>query len=904
MEPKSAAELDAWLREGGIVVTASDRAKRAIVSRFNRARQREGLSAWVASQVLDWPSFVRATWEKRTQNGRMLLNSLQEQALWSNIIAASGYSAALLEGPRRRLAALAMRAHELLCSYAPRCLKRSARTAWQQDPGAFSQWLTEFEDACSQQMTLSISKLPLEGIALLQADDKRRPPLLLAGFDRLLPTQKEFFGAWGDWAELLQNRATTDIRVYEARDQQSELTACARWCKLHLDDDPDRRLLVITQDATNRRGEIERTFQKHVGTSAGQTFEFTLGIPLGQIAIAQSAHLLLRWLNGSLEEQEVDWLFSSGYGVDGNESAALQAQMRGLRRRGLERTQWTLQAFLSQPLTAGSVLHQWTQRMLAAQRHLRASTQRTMGPLEWSAFVPRLLEMLGWPGNRKLSSAEFQAEHRWQQALETCGSLGFDERHMGWNQFLAELGRVLGETLFTPESQGAPILIAGPAESAGLTADAIWFLGANEDAWPARGSLHPMLPIEVQREHRMPHSTAQADWELADVITRRLLASASEVRLSYARQETDVELRVSALAVQIAGEAQPVPASFASAESPSPRTFSFSDTARLPFDKSTGTPETEQQAISSAREVRGGSTILTAQSQCAFKAFAIARLGAQGWKPAEAGLTPAARGQLLHAVLHAIWSGPPGGAHSLEELLRIADRHSFVQSHVSKVVNEKLPPLAYEQMPRRYLELEKVRLTRLVSEWLEYEAARAPFAVANTEVDTSVTIAGLTLKLRLDRVDKLHDGSLLIIDYKTGDVSPKSWELPRPDDVQLPLYAGFAVKAGEELGGLVFAKVRAGDSCFAGRVGDPVSTLGNIRNISILKKNELTLEQILEWRDAIEGLAGDFLAGRAEVDPREAPLTCKGCGLQTMCRIQERECAPVDDRDAQEAAHG
>jgi len=55
--------------------------------------------------------------------------------------------------------------------------------------------------------------------------------------------------------------------------------------------------------------------------------------------------------------------------------------------------------------------------------------------------------------------------------------------------------------------------------------------------------------------------------------------------------------------------------------------------------------------------------------------------------------------------------------------------------------------------------------------------------------------------VRLDRIDRLNDDSLLVIDYKSGTVSPSSWDLPRPDDVQLPLYAGFALDDGPENAG-------------------------------------------------------------------------------------------------------
>jgi hypothetical protein len=47
-EPGTQAEIDAWLRDGGLVVTASDRAARALGAAFHRARRAEGLLAWPA----------------------------------------------------------------------------------------------------------------------------------------------------------------------------------------------------------------------------------------------------------------------------------------------------------------------------------------------------------------------------------------------------------------------------------------------------------------------------------------------------------------------------------------------------------------------------------------------------------------------------------------------------------------------------------------------------------------------------------------------------------------------------------------------------------------------------------------------------------------------------------------
>ena len=117
-----------------------------------------------------------------------------------------------------------------------------------------------------------------------------------------------------------------------------------------------------------RRGEIERAFLRFLrpdGSVPGVSalFEFSLGVSLGQIALARGARLLLRWLDGPIDEHELDWLFSTGQAAARpEESRTLTAFMRALRRCGLQRTRWTLDEFLRQ--TPGETLPAaWIARM-------------------------------------------------------------------------------------------------------------------------------------------------------------------------------------------------------------------------------------------------------------------------------------------------------------------------------------------------------------------------------------------------------------------------------------------------------------------------------------------------------------------------------------------------------------
>lgn len=872
----SAAEIDAWLRQGGTVVTASERTARAVTSAFNRARRGEGLKAWPTPNVLSWQNFVRAAWDERCADGRLVLNPLQELAVWEDILAASRQSATTLKPARRRFAAQAIDAHVLLASYAPEFLEERRRTGWQHDAETFSHWLSAFDETCRDHSLLSFNRLTDELRDDLQKSTDARPQLLLIGFDRLLPAQWSLLDAWGDWKQLDSGPPASEPKFYRASSIEAELAACAAWAHQQLGAKPDSRLLVITQNAANLRGQIERAFLDHCKEMDPPIFEFSLGVPLSRVSIVRSTSVLLDWLTTDVAEHELDWLFSTDFlTTASDENLALQSAMRLIRRRGRERVRWTIDAFL-QETTHATTLTTWRSRIAKAQAIL-ANQNATASPAEYAETTSRILHAVGWPGSRELTSPEYQALQRFELVIELCASLGFDGRLVAWRDFIIELRNEVADTLFSLETQEAPILIAGPAETAGLFADAIWFLGAHEDSWPATSDLHPLIPAAVQARFHMPHASAQVDWNLAASITRRLLTSAPEVTFSFPAQAEGIERSPSRLINQIVGMPIAIPSGLISDAVPAPRTKIYEDRSTIPV-----------RPVAFEQGFHADSAALTAQSQCPFKGFATTRLGAKGWEPALIGLSPSARGQLLHTVLHSVWGGPPDGIKTLEQLITITDLEGFVTRHASTAM-QRIPPAMGEQMPARYVQLEEERLVRLVCDWLEYEKARAAFEVVHVESKAEPVIGGLPMKLRLDRIDRLNDGSLLVIDYKTGDVTPKSWALPRPDDVQLPLYGGFGLGEGEQLGGLVFAKIRAGDVCFAGHIGDPTAVLGDVPNLSTLKRTPFTAEMLIGWREHIEKLARSFIAGNADVDPRDSRETCNRCGLQTLCRVHEQQ---------------
>src|SRR5690606_11198928 len=108
------------------------------------------------------------------------------------------------------------------------------------------------------------------------------------------------------------------------------------------------------------------------------------------------------------------------------------------------------------------------------------------------------------------------------------------------------------------------------------------------------------------------------------------------------------------------------------------------------------------------------------------------------------------------------------------------------------------------------------------------------------------------LQLRIDRVDQLNNGELLLIDYKTGSPKAKSWLGERPDEPQLPLYA---VSSQEPVAAIAFAQINAKARQWIGT-----------GNLSMYHEGIQTppvpwQEQLEEWQHTLHNLALGFIAG-------------------------------------------
>src|SRR5690606_15804587 len=169
----------------------------------------------------------------------------------------------------------------------------------------------------------------------------------------------------------------------------------------------------------------------------------------------------------------------------------------------------------------------------------------------WIAFFEQHLQLLGWPGTRRLDSQEHQQLSQWSKVLENflqLDSLGIELSYLGAVQ---QLRNIAGKTPFQAQTPHSPIQIVGALEGAGLQFSHCWVMGLHHRQWPPVPAPNPLLPINLQRTYKMPHASAERELEYARALTAHYRQCAAQVVFSSAHSDDDSELSPSALIRQL-----------------------------------------------------------------------------------------------------------------------------------------------------------------------------------------------------------------------------------------------------------------------------------------------------------------------------------------------------------------
>ncbi|MBN7797694.1 PD-(D/E)XK nuclease family protein [Parahaliea mediterranea] len=873
------------LIEGGFqLLTPNLRLARQIKAGWDRDQAARGARAWRPLAVQPLESWLRQQWWQRCGRDarlrRVVLDQGQALALWRQVIAADQQQGDYQLLQADATASLAQQARNTLLRWQQSVREEGLARELSLDPdcAAFLRWCRAFEDALDNKAQATA----LDVIALLAAEPacpEQRVALL--EFDEVPPLFDHCLRKLCTEVERVQppaGQATMRARAYP--DRGSEFRGLARWVRETAGREPEASIGVVLGDMRGDRARLEyllrREFDCLDGNYGSLPVNFSTGWPLAEAPVVRDALMALAATGDTLALGELLGLMRSRFLALPDRGGALAqrfitrvfdtgrepvpvATLRGLANQG---------ASADQPgLRIGGILQD-----LARRRDLRG----TAAPSVWAGRFREILGQWGWPGEGGLDSIEYQQVEDFYRLLDTyagydavCGPL----HRAAALQLLRQCCR---DTVFQPQTADSRIQVLGPLEAAGLRFDHLWVFGMQAGQWPAPARPNPLLPMALQRRLEMPHASAEREWEFSAGLLEQYRRSASRLHASYSRELDGAPELPSAL---LADFEWVQPETAAAVPEAWLAQWRARDSERLDDHRAPALSPAEKDSV------RGGSGLLEDQSQCPFRAFARRRLRVEPLAEPSLALSAGERGSLLHNALFALW-GELGDAGQLAALDPPAEGEAVARAVAAAL--DALPAGRRHAVGHAYCEQEREHLERLLREWLAVERQRGAFVVAAREQGADIVLAGLPIHMRVDRVDRLADGSTVIIDYKSGRSSAGDWLGERPARPQLPLY-GLASEA--PVAALAFAQLRPRDCKFSG-LGQTAAAEGIEVDIPKAVRGRVTAqnwEELREfWRRSLEQLARDFIAGAAAVTPL-GPQSCTWCGLQPLCRIDAVE---------------
>ncbi len=918
------AEIFAELRAGATLVTANKRLAREIRQQFNkdqRAQLDQGKQAWDTADILPFEAWIFRLWQDidapsaTTQDKRIVLNTLQSKAVWTNIISADIAKQHRDSESLWNVAATVqavMEAWRISCQWhidIAECAK-----SYIDDHRCFARCADLFRCQCQKNKWIDKHQLidVVLDMVLGQAANASAladcPNLIWMGFDDLTTQQERL-------KEILQqnhiqlsihvanNDADVDQQFQKYDSESAQWLAAAHWIKDKLESKPNQpqRLGVVVPNLNQSRDTIEHALSQvlsppHLfdsGSSRAKPFHISLGAKLNDAPVVDAALLLLSLTSTTaLPSATIRSLILSSFigGADSECDARNKFEFGCRQKLPYELTFSKFLGFLDSLKQEQSDTLSIFREKITANNELLATIAKKRSFSAWSEFFLTWLDNFGWPGERVLNSEQYQTVDAFKREVCVLRSLDMLGKDMNTSATattaLAVLRQRLREQPFEQESPHVQVDVLGIIETVGIQFDAIWFGNLTERNWPPALQASPFIPRELQRQAGYHRAEESLNREYAEKQQTRLRAQChkmgNEMVWSYYAFERDVELLPSTLFEQAVTSPEQPPSLIKQLQATKPEFEILTDT------QGQGLGESESAT-------RGGTAVIRDQAACPFRAYARHRLGARDAESRQPGLDAADRGKLIHGVLEKIWRE----IKTSEKLAGLSD--NALEQIIDHNIRECSKQFFHQSGGKGFFKAQMQWLNKLLLEWFTLEKNQPQaFRVIECEKKQPLILGRLTLNFKIDRMDEFADKTLRLIDYKTGTTGTiVDWFGDRPKEPQLPLYALAHACAKQNndaapLSVLQFGQVRAGQCRYVGINEDNLlktakhvsDKFSGLETAGLDDALDIWQSLIAFWQGQLTELANQYYAGHAEVNPLNN-ATCDHCDLPGLCRIAE-----------------
>jgi probable DNA repair protein len=827
-------------RQRPLIVVADGLAARQWELHLAAAQIAAGSTAWATPEIVPHASWLEGLWLAGTESRSAPLTPGQSRALWRRVIAESSEADELIG--QAGVADWAAGAWDLLHRWRVDPGAERAGTG-QLDYRALLSWCRAYRERLDAHGWIDRAELEKR---LAEAPPRGTPPAIMTDLaeshparDALLKSLEAAGAAIGhETAPAVRGRQRT-ARLADAVD---ELRAAFVFARRAVTATPTARVAVVVAGLAERQSEVARL----IGTAFGEAGDVPVwngGQPLGHDVAMGAAFNALTLLSARTSYAAFSrWLCSRSFAIPAGELAA-RAQLDARLRTELRAQLTFATAYMHCGLATTLEQRAPASAALLRSAFAVAGAPARATPSRWAHLWTLYLRELGWltpPAGPRLLG--------WQASLDELARLTPVLGELSIDAALLELERILS----TPAPAPLPVRgvhVLGRIEQVGAGYSAVWATGFTDAYWPEAPMGNPLLPRALQRAHGMPRATPKDARDRSARSLERLARRVPELIVSWPVRVYDYETEPSPAVRDWPLATDEVAALVVPASRPMRPRTTVTDAAP-PFR---------------ATELPGGAGMLNRQARDPLLAFCRDRLRARELEPLGFGLSSRLRGIVVHRALEGLLQNLPTQAElaatSPDQLARAADRA------LGSVFGRAQRSL------RAIFELELEQLRALLAAWLDSERARAPFTVLAVEQKGVAQLGRWTLSVRVDRLDRLGDGTVAIVDYKTGDrATSADWFGARLRDAQVPLYA---IQTAEPLGATVVARVRPAGTSYSGVWPDAAFAGRAVRLAADWPA------QLADWRTQLERLAEEFAMGDVRVFPADsedaggayAPLT-------------------------------
>ena len=872
-----------------LTLTVNSRLARWLLFHYSRQQSLDGHQVWKKPAIHSIDEWLRQAWLQSWPD-RYVLTELQSKHLWQKIIQEDSATSDLNLLHIQGAASHASEAHQLIQKY-----------RLPEDPAGFNNY-TEETQTFRRWMTLYRKQLKewgaLDPAELLDAVSKRMEhghiplpgEIVFHGFDEITPQLQ-------DWLNLLKSKKIPVLfkpfepapvssdrlqklitekkaTVQKYEDANEEVIQCARWIRSVYQE--GKTIGIVVPEMEAYRGILERELKAELAPASVYPwidkqipFNISMGTPLTHEPMVHLALLLLSQKSKRIPLLTFSTLITSPFLKNPpNEIHARRELDWSLRGSN------TTNVFL--PKTLDPNQRERCPALVTLLDALMSWLDDTSFrlPSEWGRGISKLLKKVKWPSeNETLSSLQYLTLSSWNVCLDSLSSLDRVLQKINRHQAVSHLTHIASETQFQPQTHEEPIQIVGVLESAGMEFDHLWIMGCHAETLPPYPNPNPFLPFLIlQKPFSLPHSTAERELIFAEQTLFRLALACKEIVFSYPAWQGEAEMAPSPLLTPWLLDDNTIQSSASNKMQDHPgfaiQLESIQDYFSIPVS-----PEEKES-------IRGGTGILKNQAECPFRAFAVHRLTSQSRDFPELDMDDSLKGSLIHKILELFWNQVKTSErlHELHESKKLMEQ-------IRQSIQDGMQIFKFDTSTQSvFFEIELERLTHLIHEWMEYERERSPFKVLDTESKKTIHLDGLSINLKVDRIDQTPDGKTILIDYKTGLVpNINKWFGERIEEPQLPLYS-LEVNADA----IVFANIRKGNSRYRGlsREEDLIPKVDS--NITKEHPELETWDDLkIFWNTGLNLLANEFLQGRLNVSPLHGNDTCKYCDQLTLCRKTE-----------------